>query len=506
MNRLFLKPLLVIVVILMLPIGGAAQEGTSVYTSLVKKYGQHRVDHITGIGYVVTSFKDRELYNGFYDYSGKEIIPPVSYHDIYYLAKAKMFRVRKWRWYGLVDLYGKEIVPPKYTKIEYMSPSQFLVQINDDSGVLDSNGTEIFPPQNYESVYYDYDSHVFICINHGKRGIIGNGRVLLPCTFDEKELMISEGIIAYKKNQLWGFMDAKTGNILTKPRFTSVEPFEHGVAKVSRGDTSLLITNPLYGDSIISSINLSIKGASDIDVNIPNTKNKKENTFVIIISNENNGDIIIPNAHHDGRVAKEYFMKTIGIPVSNIFHTEDATANNIKLLMGRISDIANVFEGEASIIFYYVGLCGTDNSGQYYLYPTDASMNTLSSTGYSFNKLLYELDNSPATTVTILIDAWSNKTEGQPILPIIGKPSNHSIIIASINSIKDIPVENKNGHGVFTYHLCKKIKESKGKVSLYELSEYMSDCVSKELINANGDRYNITINKNDVIKYRKALL
>ena len=44
----------------------------------------------------------------------------------------------------------------------------------------------------------------------------------------------------------------------------------------------------------------------------------------------------------------------------------------------------------------------------------------------------------------------------------------------------------EKGHGLFTYYLLKKLKETQGKVSLNELGNYVTDQVSRKSIVSNG--------------------
>lgn len=60
-------------------------------------------------------------------------------------------------------------------------------------------------------------------------------------------------------------------------------------------------------------------GVSDVDVNIPETKVKNENTYVVIIANENYTRVAkVAYAKNDGKVFKDYCLKTLGIPAENI--------------------------------------------------------------------------------------------------------------------------------------------------------------------------------------------
>ena len=69
---------------------------------------------------------------------------------------------------------------------------------------------------------------------------------------------------------------------------------------------------------------------SDVDKDIPETGHQQNNTFALIIANENYQDVAqVPNALHDGKVFAEYCEKTLGVSKENIKYVADATFNGI---------------------------------------------------------------------------------------------------------------------------------------------------------------------------------
>ena len=65
----------------------------------------------------------------------------------------------------------------------------------------------------------------------------------------------------------------------------------------------------------------------------------------------------------------------------------------------------DVYQGEASIIFYYAGHGIPDESNRTsYLLPVDGVGNDVS-TGYSLDKLYADLSSKPAKSVVVLLDA-----------------------------------------------------------------------------------------------------
>ena len=67
--------------------------------------------------------------------------------------------------------------------------------------------------------------------------------------------------------------------------------------------------------------------ASDVDMNIPINKTNNENTFAVIIANEDYTRVAsVPMAENDGRIITEYCQKVLGLPKNNVRTYYNATA------------------------------------------------------------------------------------------------------------------------------------------------------------------------------------
>lgn len=244
---------------------------------------------------------------------------------------------------------------------------------------------------------------------------------------------------------------------------------------------------------------------SDVDQNIPVTQLKQENTFVLIIANENYHDVSkVPNAINDGTIFAEYCEKTLGIPQSNIKVLIDGTLNNIKRQLSWICQVMEAFQGEANAIIYYAGHgIPNESNGLAYLLPVDGYGNDVS-TGYSLEEIYAELGSKPAKSVVVLLDAcFSGANRGEGMLTsargVAIKAKNFSpkgklvVFSAAQGDETAYPYEEK-GHGMFTYYLLKKLQETKGNVTLGELSDYITTEVKKRSIIINGKLQTPTVN------------
>lgn len=246
-----------------------------------------------------------------------------------------------------------------------------------------------------------------------------------------------------------------------------------------------------------SSSPVQTKQKSGVDINIPSSSQNNENTFALIIANENYQDVTkVPNALNDGEIFAEYCKKTLGLPSSNVVLVKDATYNNIKREINKLSQIANAYNGSAKIVFYYAGH-GVPNEAtkDAFLLPVDG-YGTDTSTGYSLKELYAILGQLPAEQVVVLLDAcFSGSQRGEGMLAsargvaIKAKPNKvdgKMVILSAAQGDETAYPYEEQGHGLFTYYLLKKIQETNGNVSLGDLAAYIKDNVSKKSIVVNG--------------------
>lgn len=253
---------------------------------------------------------------------------------------------------------------------------------------------------------------------------------------------------------------------------------------------------PFPQDNVLGKNVIAI-GKSDVDVNIPLTKNKSKNTFAVIVANENYQEVAnVPNAANDGKVFAEYCRKTLGLMPSNIHLVKDATYNNIKREINWLEQVADAFEGDVKFIFYYAGHGVPDErTRSAYLLPVDGVANDVS-TGYSLKELYNVLSQTKAKSVIVLLDACFSGAmrNGDMMMAARGvaikakkeKPVGNIVVFsATQNDETAYPYQDKQ-HGLFTYYLLKKLQESKGDVTLAELTDYVKSNVQQRSIVVNG--------------------
>lgn len=241
------------------------------------------------------------------------------------------------------------------------------------------------------------------------------------------------------------------------------------------------------------------ESVSEVDINIPLTSAKNHNSFVIIFCVENymESDISDVNfAINDGSKFKEYCIKTLGIPEQNVHLRIDATRNQIRSEIKWASNISDAYGKDANLIVYYSGHGMPDErTRQAYILPADGIAND-SESGYPLSSLYEELGKMKFNCSLVLLDACFSgaKRDGEMLTAskgVVIKPSTEelygNVAVISATHGDDIAYQDdENSHGLFTFYLLKKLKESKGNVTIAELSEYITENVKRASVVRNS--------------------
>lgn len=262
------------------------------------------------------------------------------------------------------------------------------------------------------------------------------------------------------------------------------------VVKQPKAPISINKTQPINSPIVM-------QNKSDVDMNIPLGSIKRENTFALIIANENYlEEEKVPNALNDGAIFAEYCEKTLGIPSSNIKYAKDATLNVIRRQINWLCQVMEAYQGQANIIFYYAGHGIPDESNMSsYILPVDGYGTDVSS-GYGLDKLYSELSSKPAKSILVLLDACFSGTKrdggmlasarGVAIKVKQNEPKGNMVILSAAQGDETAYPYEEKMHGMFTYYLLKKLQGTKGDVTLGELADYVTTEVKKRSIIING--------------------
>lgn len=232
-------------------------------------------------------------------------------------------------------------------------------------------------------------------------------------------------------------------------------------------------------------------GQSDVDMDIPESKSKAENTFAVIIGNEDYSMVSpVPMAKNDGEVFAQYCEKTLGLPKNNVRLYKNASYGVMIRAMRDIASIATAYQGDLDVIFYYAGHgIPNESTKDAYLLPIDAD-GTQTEGCYSLNKLYSELGALKARSVLVFLDACFSgaKRDGGMLASARGvalkakkeDPKGNMVIFSAASDDETAMPYTEKNHGLFTYFLLKKLKESKGNVTLSDLGDYISSNVRKQ--------------------------
>lgn len=315
----------------------------------------------------------------------------------------------------------------------------------------------------------------------------------------EANLLDSEGEICMIEGKteeslaIWQQLKEKYPEFVEKNKYEIGNVFVRTMYKKEQDEVKSSIANVDNGKPVITQI------ISDVDEKIPENAITGAPTFAVIIANEKYMDVEeVLFAIHDGETFKEYCEKTLGIPQSNIKFVKNATLNNMKRETNWLSQVMDVYQGKANIIFYYSGHgIPNESNGSAYLLPVDGVGNDIS-TGYSLDNLYSDLGSKPAKSVFVILDACfsGTKRDGGMLVSARGvaikakqnTPKGNMVVLSAAQGDETAYPYKEKGHGMFTYYLLKKLQETKGDISLGELADFVTTEVKKQSIVVNGKK------------------
>lgn len=238
---------------------------------------------------------------------------------------------------------------------------------------------------------------------------------------------------------------------------------------------------------------------SDVDMNIPQTDLIKRNTFAVIIGNEDystyqvdlNNEVNVDFAKNDAILFQKYLTLTLGVPKQNTTLLLNGTAGQINQAIHKLVSLAQVYNGEAELIFYYAGHgLPDDKTHESYLMPVDISGYTIQY-GINLNDLYEQLTKYPIKRALVFIDAcFSGAARNESLTAMRGVkvvPKEYPIkqdlvVFTSSSGTQSSLGYDQMGHGFFTYFLLKHIQQSKGNISLLKLGENVSQDVRRNSV------------------------
>jgi len=234
---------------------------------------------------------------------------------------------------------------------------------------------------------------------------------------------------------------------------------------------------------------------SDVDKSIPKLPliNKK---FALIIGNEGyankytglSHNFNIPYARNDAIIFKKYAKNILGIKEENILFHTDATkqqmSESIKILSSKVKAAGD----GAELLFYYAGhgLADTISTAPY-LMPIDIPPEKFSD-GISLEFLYENIWESRSKKSIVIFDASFNN--GSRTIGLRGAATKkietrsemiqgYTVVFNAAKLAYSANAYHKEKHGLYTYLLLKKIKETNGNIKLSELYNFLEKEMEK---------------------------
>ena len=235
------------------------------------------------------------------------------------------------------------------------------------------------------------------------------------------------------------------------------------------------------------------------------------NTFAIIFANEKYQETgNVSYAMNDGEMFRTYCTQLLGIPKENTRYRENATYNNMKSDMTWLAKVCDTYKGDCSIIVYYAGHGVPDEqSKEGALLPSDGNPMDMTTT-IPISQFYASLAAMQSHQTLVLLDACFSGTgrdgkmlsqaRGVSIKAKTNKPNGNMVVISSATGDETAYPYSDKKHGLFTYFLLKKLKQTKGETTIQELYDYVSGEVGKKSIVVNGKSQTPTLSISDAMK------
>ncbi|GEM_PF-4970027 len=218
---------------------------------------------------------------------------------------------------------------------------------------------------------------------------------------------------------------------------------------------------------------------SDVDENIPVAQGTNANTHVMIVSNQryaNEADV--STALNDGRMMRQYCIKTLGIPESQVKICENQTYAQLRADVENFARTIRVNAGDRFIFFYFGhGMHSADPRVEdAYLIPVDGSSLRLQQTGVSRNWMMQQFQNANPGQLVVYLEscfsgaqgddqmlAYAEGSSGLRVSDDVGNNFKGNIILLTASSQSETanayPAQR---HNVFTYEFLKALQSGRG--------------------------------------------
>jgi hypothetical protein len=352
-------------------------------------------------------------------------------------------------------------------------------------------------------------------------GSAENVNLILP---PQANIVIIDGSESVELGSLApGEIKQVTYTLITKPNYTLAKiilPFQlkerfGKYAETGRPSTTLLIEQALASNKNV--VEQGVQGnvtveepkaavaapsyISDVD-NISASAVKNLKRIALIIGNENysqnfDAESDVDYAKNDAAVFKKYATTVLGVDEGNVFILTNASSAIMRKEIDRATLLLQKMGSSSELIFYYAGHGYPDEVTHIpYLIPVDVNVTDLTS-AYKLSDLYAKFGSSGASKMIVFLDACFSgggrtsvvyAARGARIAPNNDgtTPAGNMIVFSACEGTQSALAFDKEKHGLFTYYLLKKLKESQKDLTYEQLFTYLRDEVSVAAVRVNG--------------------
>jgi hypothetical protein len=369
--------------------------------------------------------------------------------------------------------------------------------------------------ENIEVSKYDADNETFIInIKHSDYYIPFIINIPITKAKDFKEnlsqaILTNAEFVVIDNKAVLSFANVEFENAIYN--YNNKNNYSYVETKINYNFDEIIINSSTSSSNSLNvSTNTISKGKSSVDVNIPENK-KVANRYALVIGNQDytsyqrtlSSEQNVDYAENDATIFKQYCLKTLGVKQENMHFLLNATAGQMSQEIDLVSKIVSKLGPEAELIVYYAGHGYPDELTKVpYLIPVDVSASNLNS-AIKLSEVYEKLSSTNAGKISVFLDACFTgggrnsgliASRGVKIRPKKGALTGNMIVFSASSSDQSSLPYHKEAHGMFTFHLLKKLQETKGAISMGALSDYLIDKVSLQSLKENKKEQDPSVN------------
>lgn len=240
----------------------------------------------------------------------------------------------------------------------------------------------------------------------------------------------------------------------------------------------------------------------ETDRNIPVNDFKNPNRIALVIGNEDysryqrtlGSESNVAFARNDAIIFREYLIQTLGFAEENVYLITDGTTGEMLQKIDLVARLATKIGPEAELLFYYAGHGQPDEVTQIpYIIPVDVSATNLSA-AIRLSDIYERFSQTGARRITVFLDACFSgggreagllAARAVRIRPRENLIAGNMVVFSASTGEQSALPHNEKQHGLFTFHLLRKLQETAGNISYQELSDHLQRTVALDALRVN---------------------